>query len=163
MALKTNYKEDVLATSNAKRKYNMITNDDGTVSFEDVTNYDQIGDNFGAADINSTNMAITNNNEAIDALNLKIDEKESDYRILGVSYLAQAVFGSTFSEKTYTATVPSGTAQLIPFFYFISAKNASFQIVGPYVTTEGEKFKINISGQNVTLGVGYWCLNKTRS
>lgn len=39
MVLKTNYKEDVLAASNTKRKYNMITNDDGTVSFEDVTEY----------------------------------------------------------------------------------------------------------------------------
>lgn len=60
MALKTNYKEDVLATANTKRKYNMITNDDGTVSFEDVTEYQQTGDNFGAADINTTNMAVNN-------------------------------------------------------------------------------------------------------
>lgn len=60
MALKTNYKEDVLAASNTKRKYNMITNDDGTVSFEDATEYQQTGDNFGAGDINTTNMAVNN-------------------------------------------------------------------------------------------------------
>lgn len=58
MALKTDYKEDVLATSNAKRKYNMITNDDGTVSFEDVTEYLQEGDSYGAGDINETNSVV---------------------------------------------------------------------------------------------------------
>ena len=58
MALKTNYKEDVLAASNTKRKYNMITNDDGTVSFEDVTEYQQTGDNFGAGDVNQICEAV---------------------------------------------------------------------------------------------------------
>ena len=57
--LKTNYKDDVLDTSvNEKRKYNMIQNADGTVSFEDVTTYSQIGDNFGAVDINATNEKV---------------------------------------------------------------------------------------------------------
>ena len=53
MALKTDYKDDVLDTSvNTKRKYNMIQNDDGTVSFEDATTYLQEGDSFGAQEIN---------------------------------------------------------------------------------------------------------------
>ena len=53
MALKTDYKDDVLDTSvNTQRKYNMIQNDDGTVSFEDVTEYLQTGDSFGAQEIN---------------------------------------------------------------------------------------------------------------
>lgn len=53
MALKTNYKDDILDISkNEKRKYNMITNSDGTVSFEDVTEYSQVGDSFGAGDVN---------------------------------------------------------------------------------------------------------------
>lgn len=54
MALKENYIDDILDTSkNTKRKYNMITNADGTVSFEDVTEYSQNGDSFGSADINA--------------------------------------------------------------------------------------------------------------
>lgn len=58
-ALKTNYQDDVLNTDvNTKRKYNMTSNSDGTVSFEDVTDYDTEGDTFGAADINSTNAAV---------------------------------------------------------------------------------------------------------
>lgn len=61
--LKTNYKDDVLDTSvNEKRKFNMIQNSDGTVSFEDVTEYTQTGDSFGAADINATNAAVNKAN-----------------------------------------------------------------------------------------------------
>ena len=59
MALRTDYKDDILDTSvNEKRKYNLITNSDGTVSFEDVTEYSQVGDSFGGADINRTNEEI---------------------------------------------------------------------------------------------------------
>lgn len=57
--LKTDYKDDVLDTSkNTRRKYQMIQNDDGTVSFVDVTEYSQVGDSFSAADINATNEAV---------------------------------------------------------------------------------------------------------
>lgn len=57
--LKTTYKDDVLNTSaNEKRKYNMITNEDGTVSLVDATDYLQVGDSFGAADINATNEKV---------------------------------------------------------------------------------------------------------
>lgn len=54
--LKTDYKDDILPESSAKRKYNLETNSDGTVSFNDVTEYQQTGDTFGAADINKTNQ-----------------------------------------------------------------------------------------------------------
>lgn len=58
MSLPTNFKDDVFASGTTRRKYNMITNNDGTVSFEDVTEYTQNGDNFGAAQINATNKAV---------------------------------------------------------------------------------------------------------
>lgn len=51
--LKDNYQDDVLdSEKNQLRKYNMIHNDDGTVSFVDATVYSQNGDNFGAKDVN---------------------------------------------------------------------------------------------------------------
>lgn len=57
--LKTDYKDDVLDTEvNELRKYQMIQNEDGTVSFVDVTEYLQVGDSFGSADINETNAEI---------------------------------------------------------------------------------------------------------
>lgn len=56
--LKTDYKDDILSESSAKRKYNLETNSDGTVSFNDVTEYQQTGDTFGATDINKTNEMV---------------------------------------------------------------------------------------------------------
>lgn len=59
MALKEDYLDDILDTSvNEKRKYRMINNADGTISLEDVTEYSQNGDNFGAFDINITNKTV---------------------------------------------------------------------------------------------------------
>lgn len=56
MALKENYKDDILDVSvNTKRKYRMTENADGTVSLEDETVYTQEGDSFGASDMNATN------------------------------------------------------------------------------------------------------------
>lgn len=51
--LNTDYQNDVLSSAmNGKRKYKMITNSDGTVSFEDVTTYTQTGSDWAAGDIN---------------------------------------------------------------------------------------------------------------
>lgn len=67
--LKTNYVDDKLdVTKNQIRKYRQIQNDDGTVSFVDVTEYTQVGTSFGAKDINDTNAAI---NEVTSNLALK--------------------------------------------------------------------------------------------
>lgn len=61
--LPTNFKNDVLPSGTENRKYHMINNDDGTVSFEDVTEYSQEGDLFGASQINAMNSAI---NQSVD-------------------------------------------------------------------------------------------------
>ena len=56
MALPTNFKDDVLdASVNELRKYNMINNPDGSVSFEDITVYTRVGSSFGMQQINETN------------------------------------------------------------------------------------------------------------
>lgn len=67
MALKTDYKNDIPKTP--LRKYNMIQNADGTVSFEEVTEFLQIGDSFGAGDINTTNEAVNRKVESTDIVN----------------------------------------------------------------------------------------------
>lgn len=59
MALKENYKDDILDVSvNTKRKYRMTENADGTVSLDDETVYTQEGDSFGASDMNATNSKV---------------------------------------------------------------------------------------------------------
>ena len=57
MALRTNYKDDVFT---GKRKYTEIDNGDGTISFNDETEYTQTGDTYGAAQINETNDVVNN-------------------------------------------------------------------------------------------------------
>lgn len=59
--LPVNFKDDILKENmNGKRRFNMIQNSDGTVSFEDVTDYTQVGSTFGSAQINATNEAVNN-------------------------------------------------------------------------------------------------------
>lgn len=66
--LPVNFKDDILASSmGGKRRFNLIQNDDGTYSLEDVTEYTQTGSDFGAGQINATNQAV---NESCDKANV---------------------------------------------------------------------------------------------
>lgn len=56
MALRTDYKDDILPAEG--RKYSLTSNPDGTTSIADVTQYTQVGDNYGAADINLLNSIV---------------------------------------------------------------------------------------------------------
>ena len=77
--LKTDYKNDVLdASKNQLRKYQQIQNDDGTVSFVDVTEYSTTGTSFGAKDINDTNAAVNELNESLVAINSNLSELTND-------------------------------------------------------------------------------------
>lgn len=59
--LPVDFKDDILNTGvNQKRKYQQTYNSDGSVSFEDVTAYQQKGSNFGAQEVNKTNGAVNN-------------------------------------------------------------------------------------------------------
>lgn len=56
--LTTNFKDDILPDGVTRRKYRQISNDDGTVSFEDVTEYSQEGSIYGAKEANEVRAAI---------------------------------------------------------------------------------------------------------
>ena len=81
--LPVNFKDDILKENmNGKRRFNMIQNIDGTVSFEDVTDYTQVGSTFGAAQINATNEAVNNAADAskiIDSLETIKANTQSGY------------------------------------------------------------------------------------
>lgn len=81
--LPVNFKDDILKENmNGKRRFNMIQNGDGTVSFEDVTDYTQVGSTFGAAQINATNEAVNNAADAskiIDSLETIKANTQSGY------------------------------------------------------------------------------------
>lgn len=71
MSLREDYKDDIFS---GNRKYRMIDNGDGTVSFTDVTTYAQTGDTYGAAEINEANAVI---NE-LDQHSYRINDPISD-------------------------------------------------------------------------------------
>ena len=58
--LPVDFKDDILASSSTKRKYQQTFNSDGSVSLEDVTEYTQKGSDFGASQVNRTNAAVNN-------------------------------------------------------------------------------------------------------
>lgn len=62
MSLKNDYKDYSFTDS---RKYKITNNSDGTVSIQDVTDYEEIGDSFGAADINAITSMINLNEELL--------------------------------------------------------------------------------------------------
>lgn len=70
MALRTNYKDDVFS---GNRKYTQINNGDGTISFTDQTNYSQVGDSFGATQINEIDGKINSHDTSINSINSYID------------------------------------------------------------------------------------------
>lgn len=86
--LPVNFKDDILDKKmGGKRRYNMIQNSDGTVSFEDVTDYTQVGSTFGASQINATNEAVNN---AADASKI-IDNLETIKANTQSGYIAGAL------------------------------------------------------------------------
>lgn len=97
--LKTNYKDDVLV-SGQQRKYNMIQNSDGTVSFVDVSSYAQYGDVLTADDFNQTNAAVNAvNGKMIDGrISFKWEQNESD----------QLWYTDIYVDDTKVAAIPFG-------------------------------------------------------
>lgn len=75
--LPVNYQDDIIgADMGGKRRYNLINNPDGTVSLEDVTEYTQVGSDFGAKNINETNIAVNacySSSEVDSKLGAKVD------------------------------------------------------------------------------------------
>ena len=86
--LPTNYQDDILKSSmNGKRRYTFTDNSDGTKSLEDATQYDKVGSNFGAADMNKTNAAV---NAAADASKI-IDNLSTIASTTQAGYMAGAL------------------------------------------------------------------------
>ena len=94
--LPVNFKDDILKENmNGKRRFNMIQNIDGTVSFEDVTDYTQVGSTFGAAQINETNEAVNN---AADASKI-IDDLDTIKANTKAGYIAGALAVKALSSN----------------------------------------------------------------
>ena len=67
--LPTNFVDDILSSSmGGKRKFTITDNGDGTYSIEDVTEYTQIGSDFGASQMNQTNQAVNDSCDKADVI-----------------------------------------------------------------------------------------------
>ena len=140
--LKTNYVDDVLDSSkNQLRKYQQIQNDDGTVSFVDVTEYSTTGTSFGAKDINDTNAAVNELNNSLDSLNSKLSQKQTLLEIGSFKgNINNVIEGSLrYGTAWCRSTECSGTQPISPnddVFYFlttnVSGQGQCYQICLPY-------------------------------
>lgn len=71
---RTDYKDDkLLVSANTRRKFNVIENEDGTVSFTDGTKYEKKGDNFGAAQVNAIHGALNEMNADLEKNSAEIE------------------------------------------------------------------------------------------
>jgi hypothetical protein len=115
--LPTNYVDDVLnADVNTRRKYQMIQNSDGTVSFNDVTDYDTVGSSIGAAQINAQNTKINQNTSAISTLNADLSAKQNkNWTLLG-TFTGAGVHDlpANFSELIISVTTGGVANMIIP-------------------------------------------------
>ena len=139
--LKTDYKNDVLDTSkNQLRKYQQIQNDDGTVSFVDVTEYTTTGTSFGAKDINDTNAAVNVLNNSLN--NMFKEVVFSKYSGDGISgYYSKLI---TFEPNN----IPEG--------YKIHSLKSFFHDNGTFIAIAS-----SVSDNNITLRVCNFSPNLT--
>lgn len=93
MSLKTNYTDAVWSGDRRVR----ITPDGGAAyegTIRDITNYDNAGDVFGAADINATNTQVNANKLDIEALKTQSGHKHQDISWYGVAVSVDVFFDS---------------------------------------------------------------------
>lgn len=104
MTLKTDYKDYQFQEGETLRKYQEISNNDGTISLRDVTSYQQEGDRFSASDINSTNTKVNGLDQDVSGLQTDVNTLKSNTSTLqtSVSNINTRLNGLTFVTLTQT-------------------------------------------------------------
>lgn len=148
--LPTNYQDDILkSTMNGKRRYTITDNSDGTKTLEDATQYDKVGSNFGAADINKTNTAV---NAAADAS--KIIDNVNDIKAnTQDGYMMGALAGKQLIQDLGGAKIiTEGSGAATKYYAQMGADAASKKLLGSKNLTLFKKALI-MDGTNVQR---YW-------
>lgn len=155
--LPTNFVDDVIGENmGGKRRYNLIQNSDGTVSLEDVTDYIQVGSNFGAAQVNAINNAV---NESVDKSvvidNLAdIEANTTSGKVAGalsVKQLNSKIIDTQY-VKSYTLSIPRGEICLVcanVVGYCCTSLSDRIAILSIYKLTEDIQYTINNSERTV--------------
>lgn len=119
---RTDYKNDkLLVASNTKRKFNVIENEDGTVSFEDATVYEVKGDNFGADEVNEIHKELN-----------ALGEKNE------VSVIGTLAAGATSIVLENEAITTSSTIDIYTDVYGVNPTNASVEAGSITLTFEAQ-------------------------
>lgn len=130
--LKTDYKNDkLLMASNTMRKYNVIENEDGTVSFEDVTVYEVKGDHFGADEVNEIHQGL---NEIHRGLN----------ELLGVIIIKTLAAGETTMILEDETITTESTIDIYTSVYGVSPTNAIVEAGSITLTFEAQDGDIGV-------------------
>lgn len=94
--LPVDFKDDIMSEAmEGRRRYRIIQNSDGTVSFEDATEYEQLGSEFGQGQINKTNQAV---NESLDKGRV-IDSLEEIASNSETGYVMGALAGKKINQN----------------------------------------------------------------
>lgn len=126
--LPINFVDDILAQSmGGKRKFTITDNGDGTYSIDDVTEYTQIGSDFGASQMNQTNQAVNESCDKSDVIDNWDDivANQSPGKIAGAKGISK--LNSGFFTNTKTVSVKSDINTRIyshsatPGTYFVTA------------------------------------------
>ena len=138
--LLTNFVDDILnATMNGKRRYKLIPNDDGTYSLEDVTTYDQIGTDFGAAVVNAIANAV---NESADK-NKIIDDIDTINGLTEEGYIAGGLALKNVTNSL-TNVLNDIYRNCTDYYYAYTSPHAGDYVVLQIPFLNADKYTINI-------------------
>lgn len=154
--LRTDFKDDILAEAmGGRRRYQMIQNEDGTVSFVDVTEYEQVGSEFGQAEINQTNTEVNSKVDSADVvdpmtateLGFVADAKLTGDALSGLN--AKMIVGWGAHEKISLPYTATSDGLLVLYFQSASSSGGNY-----YVIREGDSniaLAANSNGSAITV------------
>ena len=172
--LSTNFKDDILADSNDRRKYTQINNSDGTISLQDSTAYKQVGSQYGAKEVNEEREAINNiyanKLVSLDEIDLVTEEgyfvdakavKELNSKIITTDSGTCIKHANGVMEQFIKAKVLTKTFSAWGSCYYASAQAVDY--IEPFKTVIDADVRIEADGQAWTMGVDNGTLKQSPS
>lgn len=172
--LSTDFKDDILASQNSKRKYTQVNNSDGTVSFQDSTAYSQVGSSYGAKEIIEEREAINNiyanKLVTLDEIDLVTEPgffvdaqvvKELNSKIITTDSGTCIKHANGFMEQFIKAKVLTKTFSAWGSCYYASVPAVDY--IEPFKTVIDSDVRIEADGQAWTMGIDNGTLKQSPS
>ena len=146
MALSTDFKDDILNESvNTKRKYNVIHNNDGTESYEDVTSYSQTGSQYGAKEVIEEREAINQLQKDVSSLNSAFAKSNMD--VVWVNQKGTYIFSLPIGKMAVVITYHG----IYPHYHVIETGIIQANQLGGNVENENVITSVNNSQGTVSV------------